>query len=74
MKYVVEIKELLKCDVIVEAESRHEAEQKAERAYVRGDILMDGSNYSDVVVECIAEANSADVKHYPALEEEPENG
>lgn len=74
MKYVVEVIETLKYDVIVEADSPMEAKKKAEAAYVRGDIVLSDKNYSDGDVECYGEADSDDLANYPMLEEEKDRG
>ena len=51
MKWAVEITETLQTSVEIEAVSAEEAEKKARNMYRRGDIVLDASDYVDVVFE-----------------------
>ena len=56
MKYVVEITEHLVRNVIVEAESEYEAEEKAQKAYSNEEVVLDYRDYCDNKIICLREA------------------
>ena len=51
MKWAVEITETLQTSVEIEAESAEDAETQARNLYRRGDVVLDASDYVDVVFE-----------------------
>lgn len=51
MKWNVEITETLQTSFEIEAESSEDAEKQARNMYRRGDIVLDASNYVDVVFD-----------------------
>ena len=51
MKWKVEITETLQRGVEIEAESAEDAERQVRSMYLHGDIVLDASNYVDVVFD-----------------------
>lgn len=64
MKYVIEIEETLLRHVIVEAETEHEARDKAWKAYNNEEIVLDYRDYADTDFNCIREADDDDINDY----------
>ena len=70
MKYVVQVTETLARTLIVEANSMEEAEDKVDRAYDDGQIILDYDNFDEYEVEARREATDFDEGLYDMLEVE----
>lgn len=68
MKYLVRVEEQLARHVIVDAESKKDAERIAETAYIEGDISLDYDDFVDSEFACIRKATEADATYYDELE------
>ena len=69
MKYVVRVTETLARTLIVEANSMEEAEDKVDRAYDDGQIILDYDDFDEYEVEA-REATDFDEGLYDVLEVE----
>lgn len=69
MKYVVEITEKLVKHVVVEADTKEEAEDKVSDAHREAKIVLDYEDYEDVEFECLREADSDDIADYIDVED-----
>lgn len=69
MKYVVYIKEELERGVIVDAESREDAEEKVGQAYNNEKIVLDYSDYNGYEITCGREASDWDADNYIDVED-----
>lgn len=72
MKYVVAVTEELTRHVIVEAANEHEAEDKVEREYTNGNIVLDYDDLADCNITCSGEATECQRELYDELEVENE--
>lgn len=70
MKYVVRVTETLARTLIVEANSMEEAEDKVDRAYDDGQIILDYDDFDEYEVEARREATDFDEGLYDVLEVE----
>ena len=70
MKYVVRVTETLARTLIVEANSMEEAEDKMDRAYDDGQIILDYDDFDEYEVEARREATDFDEGLYDVLEVE----
>lgn len=70
MKYVVRVTETLARTLIVEANSMEEAEDKVDRAYDDGQIILDYDDFDEYEVEARKEATDFDEGLYDVLEVE----
>lgn len=70
MKYLVRVTETLAKSVIVEANSKEEAENKVDQAYDDAQIVLDYDDFDEYEIEAIREANDFDNKYYDILEVE----
>lgn len=70
MKYVVRVTETLARTLIVDANSMEEAEDKVDRAYDDGEIILDYDDFDEYEVEARREATDFDEGLYDALEVE----
>lgn len=70
MKYVVQVREILRRHFVVEANTADEAVWKAAAAHERGDISLEYGDYDGVEVYCIREADEEDVRRCEELEED----
>ena len=70
MKYLVRVTETLAKSVIVEANSKEEAENKVDQAYDDAQIVLDYDDFAEYEIEAIREANDFDNKYYDILEVE----
>ena len=70
MKYVVRVTETLARTLIVEANSMEEAEDKVDRAYDDGQIILDYDDFDEYEVEARREATDFDEELYDMLEVE----
>lgn len=70
MKYVVRVAETLARTLIVEANSMEEAEDKVDRAYDDGQIILDYDDFDEYEVEARREATDFDEGLYDVLEVE----
>lgn len=68
MKYVVRVTETLARTLIVEANSMEEAEDKVDRAYDDGQIILDYDDFDEYEVEAGREATNFDEGLYDVLE------
>lgn len=68
MKYVVRVTETLARTLIVEANSMEEAEDKVDRAYDDGQIILDYDDFDEYEVEARREATNFDEGLYDVLE------
>lgn len=70
MKYLVRVTETLAKSVIVEANSKEEAENKVDQAYDDAQIVLDYDDFDEYEIEALREANDFDNKYYDILEVE----
>ena len=70
MKYLVRVTETLAKSVIVEANSKEEAENKVDQAYDDAQIVLDYDDFDEYEIEAIREANDFDNKYYDIFEVE----
>ena len=70
MKYVVRVTETLARTLIVDANSMEEAEDKMDRAYDDGQIILDYDDFDEYEVEARREATDFDEGLYDMLEVE----
>lgn len=70
MKYVVLVTETLARTLIVEANSMEEAEDKVDRAYDDGQIILDYDDFDEYEIEARREATDFDEGLYDVLEVE----
>ena len=70
MKYVVRVTETLARTLIVDANSMEEAEDKVDRAYDDGQIILDYDDFDEYEVEARREATDFDEGLYDVLEVE----
>lgn len=70
MKYIVRVTETLARTLIVEANSMEEAEDKMDRAYDDGQIILDYDDFDEYEVEARREATDFDEGLYDVLEVE----
>lgn len=70
MKYVVRVTETLTRTLIVEANSMEEAEDKVDRAYDDGQIILDYDDFDEYDIEVQREATDFDKGLYDVLEVE----
>ena len=67
MKYVVEITEMLVKHVIVEAENKTDAEQKAWDIYLGEKISLDYDDFCGTEIMCLRDADHHDKKIYEEI-------
>lgn len=66
MKYVVEITEYLVKRVIVEADTKREANEIVRKLYADdGEITLDYEDFYDSRIDCLREATEKDIENYP---------
>lgn len=70
MKYVVRVTETLTRTLIVEANRMEEAEDKVDRAYDDGQIILDYDDFDEYDIEVQREATDFDEGLYDMLEVE----
>ena len=70
MKYVVQVVENLTRCVIVEAENRTQAENKARQAYSDGQIVLDYDDFDGCFIRCKGRATENDILNCDILEVE----
>lgn len=68
MKYVVEVTEKLVKHIIVEADSKRQAENKAFYAHAEERVILDYNDYDSVDCECLREAYDDDIRGYEEVE------
>lgn len=65
MKHVVEVTEYLVKRVVVEADTKDEAEEKVRKAYADdGDITLDYEDFYEAEIEYLKEATENDIEDY----------
>lgn len=57
-KYTIEISEILQNQIIVQANSREEAERIIKEKYDSGDIVLNENDLMDTKIKCIKEQKS----------------
>ena len=70
MKYIVRVTETLSHAVVVEADSMQDAEDKVNKAYDNGQIVLDYDDFDEYTIEAQREATDFDNKYYDILEVE----
>lgn len=70
MKYVVRVTETLSHAVVVEADSMQDAEDKVNKAYDNGQIVLDYDDFDEYTIEAQREATDFDNEYYDILEVE----
>lgn len=70
MKYLVRVTETLAKSVIVEANSKEEAENKVDQAYDDAQIVLDYDDFDEYEIEALREATNFDKSYYETLEVE----
>ena len=70
MKYLVRVTETLAKSVIVEANSKEEAENKVDQAYDDAQIVLDYDDFNEYEIEALREATNFDKSYYETLEVE----
>ena len=70
MKYVVRVTETLSHAVVVEADSMQDAEDKVNKAYDNGQIVLDYDDFDEYTIEVQREATDFDNEYYDILEVE----
>lgn len=70
MKYVVQVTETLAHTVVVEANSMQDAEDKVNKAYDDGQIVLDYDDFYEYEIKAQKEANNFDIEFCDILEVE----